>query len=389
MKRKIFFLLLTFPFLLFSCNDLTQSPNTENIMISSDDFSDEKTETSREQAETSQDETASSGEQTETSADKTESSSEQSDTSREQTETSADKTESSSEKTASSSSNSDASAEKSDTEQKTDSSTEKTETSSSETDTNETDKSSESENPQNQNIEKLPDGNFRIFAPGVSQNKFYDANKTGGDNYLCWAASSSNLIAWYQDLYAVGEKTLDSALPRSEQEIFSKFKSIWSNQEGSFLNGILWYIPGTVSHSSQCGFLLNYLNAAKWNPLRPTAYKQIENISLLEDFSKELILALENGAVACGITDRNFRKGVSGHAITIWGAEFSQDSQNNDAKLVSSIWISDSDDNKTALAKCSLSQARDESAAIDFVKIDYKVYPPFDKIKNIMILYAP
>lgn len=34
-------------------------------------------------------------------------------------------------------------------------------------------------------------------APGVTQEKYYDATKTrNGDTQLCWAATSSNLIAW-------------------------------------------------------------------------------------------------------------------------------------------------------------------------------------------------
>lgn len=367
MKRQIL-LLLVLPLLFLSCNDFSGTSSSDTF-INSSETSAVETETSRDESDTSASETDSSSTSSETSRDETDADVEQSAADADKTSDLTDKTASSSEQTASSSEQSDTSA-------------------------------SSSENPQNQDknsaqIEKLPNGTFRIFAPNVSQNKFYDANKTGGDEHLCWAASSANLISWYQDLYektfsdSKSYKNLDSALPRSEQEIFSKFKSTWANQEGSFANGILWYIAGTVSHTIDGGFLLNYLNSSKWRPFNPTAYKQVENISSLKDFSNELILALENAALACGITDRNFKKGVSGHAITIWGAEFSQDFQNPQEKIVNSIWISDSDDSKTALVKCTLSQERDSSAGIDFVKIDYKVYPAFDKIKNIMILYKP
>lgn len=381
MKRQIL-LLLVLPLLFLSCNDFSGTSSSDTFINSSD--------TSAVETETSRDETDSPSTSSDSSRDETDADVEQSAADADKTSDLTDKTASSSEQTASSSEQSDTSAEK------TDSPSTSSESSSEQSDTS----ASSSENPQNQDknsaqIEKLPNGTFRIFAPNVSQNKFYDANKTGGDEHLCWAASSANLIAWYQDLYektfsdSKSYKNLDSALPRSEQEIFSKFKSTWANQEGSFANGILWYIAGTVSHTIDGGFLLNYLNSSKWRPFNPTAYKQVENISSLKDFSNELILALENAALACGITDRNFKKGVSGHAITIWGAEFSQDFQNPQEKIVNSIWISDSDDSKTALVKCTLSQERDSSAGIDFVKIDYKVYPAFDKIKNIMILYEP
>lgn len=374
MKRQIL-LLLVLPLLFLSCNDFSGTSSSDTFINSS--------ETSAVETETSCDESASSASETDSPSTSSDNPAEKIDGSSTSSESSRDETDADVEQSA-------------DLVEKNSDLTDKTASSSEQTDN----PSNQSENPQNQDknsaqIEKLPNGTFRIFAPNVSQNKFYDANKTGGDEHLCWAASSANLIAWYQDLYektfsdAKDYKTLDSALPRSEQEIFSKFKSTWANQEGSFANGILWYIAGTVSHTINGGFLLNYLNSSKWRPFNPTAYKQVENISSLKDFSNELILALENAALACGITDRNFKKGVSGHAITIWGAEFSQDFQNPQEKIVNSIWISDSDDSKTALVKCTLSQERDSSAGIDFVKIDYKVYPAFDKIKNIMILYEP
>lgn len=351
MKRHIF-LLLVLPLLFVSCHNSVQIPSTENFINSSQNP--QSTENSSDEQKTDSSPEDVGGNQ------KTDSSTEDP--------TAEQKTDSPTEEPTA--------------EQKTDSSPENV------GDNQKTDSSPE--NP-NQNIEKLADGNFRIFAPGISQNKFYDANKTGGDNQLCWAATSSNLIAWYQDLYTAGGKTLDSALPRTENQIFAKFKSLIANKDGTFVNGILWYIAGSASLSGNGGFLLNYIPKAKWNLLRPSAYKQVENISTLKEFSSELILALEKGAVACGITDRNFKKGVSGHAITIWGAEYSEIQENDgtETKLVNSIWISDSDDYKTQLVKCSLSQSRDNSASLDFVKIDYKVYPPFDKIKNIMILYAP
>lgn len=350
MQRKIIFLLLTLSLLFFSCNDLTQISSTENFINSSQN---------PQSTENSSDEQATGTSSENVGAEQKTCGSTEEPTADQKT---------------------DGSTEDVDGEQKTDSPTEESST----------EPETPPENP-NQNIEKLADGSFRIFAPGISQNKFYDANKTGGDDQLCWAATSSNLIAWYQDLYMAGGKTLDSALPRTENQIFEKFKSLMANKDGTFVNGILWYIAGSASLSGNGGFLLNYIPKVKWNLLQPSAYKQVENISTLKEFSSELILALKTGAIACGITDRNFKKGVSGHAITIWGAEYSEIQENGGTrtKLVNSIWISDSDDYKTQLVKCSLSQSRDNSASLDFVKIDYKVHPPFDKIKNIMILYAP
>ena len=227
--------------------------------------------------------------------------------------------------------------------------------------------------------EKLPDGTYRLFAPGVTMQTFFDANKNGqGDSQLCWAAVSANLVAWWQERYVADGKTLKDSLPRGADKSFEKFKSSWGDSEGTFLNGVLWYMAAASSTSKdEGGYLLEYIDKSKWNLFSPTAYKYLEKFDTIEDFSSAVLSGLKNGAVALGITNRE-KNGTYGHAITIWGAEYS-----SDPNLIRALWVSDSDDEKTALVRYPVSQAS------GYVKIDYEIYPSYDKIKNIMVLYAP
>lgn len=227
--------------------------------------------------------------------------------------------------------------------------------------------------------EKLPDGTYRLFAPGVTMQTFFDANKNGqGDSQLCWAAVSANLVAWWQERYVADGKTLKDSLPRGADKIFEKFKSSWGDSEGTFLNGVLWYMAAASSTSKDAGgYLLEYIDTSKWRYPNITAYKYLEKFDTIEGFSSAVLSGLKNGAVALGITNRE-KNGTYGHAITIWGAEYS-----SDPNLIRALWVSDSDDEKTALVRYPVSQAS------GYVKIHYEIYPSYDKIKNIMVLYAP
>ncbi len=208
---------------------------------------------------------------------------------------------------------------------------------------------------------------------------FFDANKNGqGDSQLCWAAVSANLVAWWQERYVADGKTLKDSLPRGADKIFEKFKSSWGDGDGTFKNGVLWYMAaGSPCPKDEGGYLFEYIDTSKWRYPNITAYKYLEKFDTIEGFSSAVLSGLKNGAVALGITNRE-KNGTYGHAITIWGAEYS-----SDPNLIRALWVSDSDDEKTALVRYPVSQAS------GYVKIDYEIYSSYDKIKNIMVLYVP
>lgn len=236
----------------------------------------------------------------------------------------------------------------------------------------------------------IGNGKWQLFAPGVNMTGgWHDATKTqsgGGYSFsevnLCWAATSANVIAWWQDRYNALHPTqkISSELPQTAQNIFQKFKSCWTDDtHGGFKDGVPWYMAGIASGAKENGgYLIDYIDIKQWNLLfGVTAYKYAENknIATLSDFSKEIIAGLKKGAIALGISNNS----GTGHAITIWGAEY------NSQNLVTAIWVSDSDDLKIGaqgLVKYEVSQEN------GYVKI-HNHYYGYDRIKNILILYAP
>lgn len=233
----------------------------------------------------------------------------------------------------------------------------------------------------------IGNGMKRIFAPGVTMaSGWHDANKTPKGNSfeevnLCWAATSANVVAWWQDRYNDLNPTqkINSSLPQTAQDVFQIFKNYWSdNTHGGFGDGIPWYfVGGTRSDKIQSdgGFLSAYTSANKWIPsFSATAYKAKQNFSSLADFSETVIDGLKKGAIAFGIVKNN---AGYGHAITLWGAEY--DSSTN---IVKKVYVTDSDViNGNSLESYEISYGT-------YVTIIGHPYG-YDRVAHILILYAP
>lgn len=231
-------------------------------------------------------------------------------------------------------------------------------------------------------------GMKRLFAPGVTTDGgWHDANKTpkGYNDFveqnLCWAATSSNVITWWQDRYNDLNPTqkINLSLPQTAQDVFQIFKNYWSdNTHGGFGDGIPWYfVGGTKSDKIQSdgGFLSDYTSANRWIPsFNATAYKAKQNFSSLADFSATVIDGLKKGAIAFGIVKNN---AGYGHAITLWGVEY--DSSTN---IVKKVYVTDSDViNGNSLESYEISYGT-------YVTIIGHPYG-YDRVAHILILYAP
>lgn len=217
--------------------------------------------------------------------------------------------------------------------------------------------------------------------------------KDDGDNMLCWAASASNIIDFWQDRYIVPEGTPTGAA------IWETFKDACSTENGgkdmggNFLFAMQWWLGGDYGGTTTW----NKSPAKKWrayyvypntdqegNPLNPqptfpiatnldkfsgyywdtvipteyydetkdTLYTDAERLHLrdflwLNDSESEISLAdqivaqLQKGApISLGIGN-NPTEGVDklAHAITLWGVEYNEETGD-----ISSLWITDSDD---------------------------------------------
>ena len=88
------------------------------------------------------------------------------------------------------------------------------------------------------------------WARGVSQSSgWYDANKNlipeDADDYLCYAASAANLIAWWQD----GDRAVANEAPAKHEDIWQTFvrnNQTW-DEGGNTLSAINWWVSGVYS----------------------------------------------------------------------------------------------------------------------------------------------
>ena len=59
------------------------------------------------------------------------------------------------------------------------------------------------------------------------------------DTAMCWAASASNVVSWWQNLNI---SSITSSVPQNE-EIFDTFRAIYTNGGGKAAYAYQWWIP--------------------------------------------------------------------------------------------------------------------------------------------------
>ncbi len=235
-----------------------------------------------------------------------------------------------------------------------------------------------------------------IFLPGVSQESGWaDYNKVNpdvedGDNNLCWAASASNMINYWQSRYVI-----PAGIPTGE-EIWTTFKnSVKADAGGSSAGAMQWWLTGyytqtkddaesrkyagyDMGHQSIMNgtinktehfegfyrYLENETSGFMWYDASlagggigsPSAYKVVDFMSQVEAGAAELgaaSLTLRNAILAgSGVTASIFVKNegvdIHGHAITLWGAEFDANGR------IEGLWLTDSDDNQNGYPDAGL-----------------------------------
>ena len=240
-------------------------------------------------------------------------------------------------------------------------------------------------------------GKSIVFADGVTLTSgWYDVNKKAegdnGDINMCWAATSSNMIQWFQDRYKAAGKTLPEGATDGpgvtsytnygpyELELMNVFHSEWDNSRGGHMQeAIPWYFEGKLnggefaSTGSQAVPLTEggYWKSIWDTEVYPYIYHEYENVIVpgVEGLDlKNLYITIfnnyyhwGNGTSYTGVERLQvfstliveaFRHGMAGltvnlganlnavsHAVTLWGYEI-----DNATGLVTRLWITDSDD---------------------------------------------
>ena len=232
------------------------------------------------------------------------------------------------------------------------------------------------------NVTVAPDmGKTVVFADGVTLTSgWHDVNKLtkgGTDVNMCWAASASNIIQWWQDRYVEAGNTLpEGAVTGEGTKMYSEgyrynlalmelYRDSWNNiSEGGYPDhGVIWYFEGRNIYSSYPDGYCPQPNASGgyysnvWNQVLANTYNGYANgisgeyncyylwgngsglsgNAALKVFSDYVVEFIDKGVASLTIS-----LGSNGgllHATTLWGYEI-----DNATGLLTKVWITDSDD---------------------------------------------
>lgn len=230
-------------------------------------------------------------------------------------------------------------------------------------------------------------GKSIVFADGVTLTSgWYDVNKVGagdnGDINMCWAASASNIIQWWQDRYMEQGGTLPSTAitgpgkDHYELALMDIYHSEWDNSLGGHVEqAIPWYFEGKLNggeyasagtqavpksnggywlgvwdrivSNMYCGY--DYFSYETFN----TAYtytvcynnyylwgngSSLEGTDRLKYYTDLVVRAFDYGMASMTISLSSNISSLH-HAVTLWGYEI-----DNSTGLLTRVWVTDSDD---------------------------------------------
>ena len=231
-----------------------------------------------------------------------------------------------------------------------------------------------------------------VFAEGVSASSgWYDVNKLkigGGDINMCWAASASNIIQWWQDRYVAAGNSLPAGAvtgPGTKEydgvgkynlALMELYRDLWWNEKGGDTDhGIVWYFEGRniqetatpESHAQPNSSTSGGYFSSVWSQILPRIYKydkivvqgvveyhdlistEFNNYYIwgggsgltgdarLKKFS-DLVVEFIGRGPASFVISLNSNGGLL-HATTLWGYEI-----DNSTGMITKLWITDSDD---------------------------------------------
>jgi len=160
---------------------------------------------------------------------------------------------------------------------------------------------------------------------------WHDAEKASDnseDDLMCWAAQTSNLLAW-TGWGNVGGMT-------NTDEMFQYFQDHWTDLGGNSYYGLDWWFDGTNDSQGQPGWSQVDVPGGGFYPS--------QDISEYRHWSSDDAgaLATVDTYIRNGWATGLSIAGPGGHAITCWG--FDYDDIETDYYV--GLWVSDSDDDK-------------------------------------------
>jgi hypothetical protein len=240
-------------------------------------------------------------------------------------------------------------------------------------------------------------------------NKKSTSQVAQADAMMCWAASSSNIIQWFQDRYVADGNTLPAGCPNGtvskydyELQIMDAFRDNWENlARGNWTDGgVIWYFEGRnvyeTNGKESCAYprsgtggyfksqwssiyadMYKYENGWAWYTGEPYTYAtEINNYNWrgssvadpLKKFSEYIVEAFEHGMSSMAVAMSSNFNGA--HAVTIWGYEI-----DHATGYVTKLYIADSDDGSTPTLQTYTVKRENSNAKI--VLNGYTTYYPF------------
>ena len=204
-----------------------------------------------------------------------------------------------------------------------------------------------------------------VWAKGVSESSgWVDVNKSGDiysgpDSLMCWAASASSVIAWWQAQADMSKSK--TGTPATASEIYSAFTNSFKNAGKGAEVAWKWYFGGCdlVSYNYENDFQISdpktsgrywedYVKTiADWPSVASDTPSWIKQ-GWLSDKGADSLHADSAAEVLSGLLKQGagisllYNYYTSGHAITLWGMEY----EGNEIKK---IYVTDSDDKATKL----------------------------------------
>lgn len=204
----------------------------------------------------------------------------------------------------------------------------------------------------------------------VDNDKHYewvDGHPTGGhdgDNELCWAASASNLVTWWQNQNP--EAAAAAGAPTEAEDVWQVFKDSYTDAGGFTNAGVQWWFlgdkpsappqkPGAAAAGYYSSLVepgvednpYSYIGYEDPRYYHPSTVLSSSNPSeysgdALRDLSfsiKELLQAGYGLGLHIAVASENSDILGGGHAITLWGIDYDED-----LNRLKKLYVTDSDD---------------------------------------------
>ena len=192
---------------------------------------------------------------------------------------------------------------------------------------------------------------------------FHDVNKTwSGDTNLCWAAASSNALAYTNWGFAVKSEGANPSVQRFifVNDIFNNFKYSFTDEGSRACYAFPWFISGIYEPSGWTGWAQPVNNSGRFFPGISVSDKVVylESGDCAGRLVSDMAGYLEKGwGVTLGLgwfqTYAPSQR-TGGHALTVWGYTYNEMLDPASPGYYTGLIITDSDDGRLGTQTVSL-----------------------------------